>query len=173
MQMTYTGLHEDVNYLICETQGEIFEYAASKGYDMIEFSRAFMASHFCERAFDTPYSRFQVDDAEESWQFLYPEIKDTIDNHRLPDDAVFDGNVAHWIGFTYRQIFIETGVPSKDIAKKLPFEAMVASYPGLHTLDEEDATDRLCKSVGIWKIGKEPSWAKNSDNDSNKKGGFF
>lgn len=49
-----TGIEHD----ICDTQGRIYEYASTFGYDMEVFSKAYLCSDFCHRAMDAPYSRF-------------------------------------------------------------------------------------------------------------------
>ena len=66
-----TGIEHD----ICDTQGRIYEYASTFGYDMEVFSKAYLCSDFCHRAMDAPYSRFQLHTEEECWDFIYPEIE--------------------------------------------------------------------------------------------------
>lgn len=50
-----------IGYDICKTQQRIYEYTASKGYDMVSFSDAYLKSDFCKRAMDSAYSRFQLE----------------------------------------------------------------------------------------------------------------
>ena len=128
---------------ICHTQGSIYEYAAKNGYDMKVFSEVYLKSDFCRRAFDTIYSRFQFADEEECWDFLEPENR--AEFKKLDDNKEFDIDVAYWIGFTYRQIYIESGVKSSDLADKITFETMCRYYPGLHTIDEDMAYDIIKK----------------------------
>lgn len=144
-----------VDYEICKTQGNVYEYLAKNGYDMELFSLLYLQSDFCRRAFDTNYSRFQLADELECLDFIVPELKErypefceniTEDYVKVKEvDTCFSPDVAYWIGFTYRQLYIETGITSKELSERLPFDAMCRYYPGLHTVDEEMATDIICK----------------------------
>ena len=134
----------DVEYNICETQQDIFEYMAQKGYDMKVFSDAYLSSDFCRRAMDTNYSRFLLEDTEECADFFMPEIGHMLT--KVSDNKMFNLDVAAWIGFTYRQLYIETGTPSAELIKIIPFERMCACYAGLHTIDEEVAAERLIEN---------------------------
>lgn len=139
-----------INHSICETQGRIYEYMSGQGYDMEDFSDRYLSSSFCGRAMDTIYSRFQIEDERESADFYMPEIGHLL--KKYTPAAYFDGDVAYWIGFTYRQLYIETGTPSSQICLLIPFQAMCRSYPGLHTVEQNMATDILCESVGLSKL---------------------
>ena len=139
---------EDINYDICMTQSRIYKYVAQCGYDVKKFSDAFLMSDFCRRAFDTIYSRFQLEDVLECMDFIVPEIKDAL---ILNENIIFDEDVAAWIGFVYRQLYIETKVNSATLAVKVSFRTLCNYYPGLHTIDLEDATDIICKDFCIVK----------------------
>lgn len=134
-----------VDYDICKTQGSIYKQMAWDGYDMKEFSNLYLHSDFCERAFDTIYSRFQIADRLECLDFIMPEISPVPKNK----NGYFDVDVAYWIGFFYRQLYIETKVPSKELADLISFETMCGYYPGLHTVDEEMAIDIVCENYGL------------------------
>lgn len=141
----------NVDYNICNTQGKIYEYAAKLGYDLSVFSSLYLKSDFCRRAFDTIYSRFQYHDEEESWDFLYPEIKDRLTVYG--EGKSFDGGVAYWIGFTYRQLYIEGGISSAELADGIDFNTMCNYYPGLHTVDEDMAYDIIIANYNNKKSG--------------------
>ncbi len=49
--------------------------------------------------------------------------------------------VAGWIGFTYRQLQIETGIQSRDLWEKVPFDNLLCAWFGLHTVDEVIAAE--------------------------------
>ena len=136
-------------YEICLNQARLYEYVAKKGFDMQWFSESYLRSSFCRRAFDTIYSRFQTADELECLDFIIPELG-TI--KMLDDEYMFDSNVAYWVGFTYRQLYIETGVFSSEIVEKVDFATMCRYYPGLHTVDEEMATDIICENKGFEKL---------------------
>jgi hypothetical protein len=129
----------DLEYDICETQGRIYEYAATQGYNLEKFSPLYLQSDFCKRAMDTIYSRFQLEDELECWDFIYPEIKNELSIYE--DNKTFDRNVAYWIGFTYRQSYIATGISSSDLSQLLDIKTMCDYYPGLHTIDEDEAME--------------------------------
>lgn len=136
-------------YGICKTQARLYRYVAQKGFDMEWFSENYLRSSFCKRAFDTTYSRFQTADELECLDFILPELG-TI---KMLDDAyMFHPDVAEWIGFTYRQLYIETEIPSSELVKKINFATMCRYYPGLHTVDEEMATDIICENKGFEKL---------------------
>ena len=128
---------DDIHYDICMTQSRIYRYVAQCGYEVKRFSDAFLASDFCRRAFDTIYSRFQLEDVF--------ECMDLIVSHNL----YFDEDVAAWIGFTYRQLYIETEVNSSRLVTVVSFQTLCDYYVGLHTIDIEDATDIICKDFSI------------------------
>lgn len=138
-----------VNYGICQTQGSIYELAATKKYDMKYFSEAYLQSAFCKKAMDAKYSRFQIAEEEECWEFLYPEIEPRL---KISPEGWFDTDIAYWIGFTYRQLAIETEISSNILCQKVDFSSMCNYYFGLHTLDEEQASDIICEDHGFVKI---------------------
>ena len=134
-----------VEYDICRTQARIYRYIASQGYDLPIFSDAYLTSDFCRRAFDTIYSRFQVADELECLDFIFPEINEKL----VKNNTWFDEDVAYWIGFTYRQCYIETEIPSRELASRISFASMCRYYPGLHTLDENEALEIICRDYEI------------------------
>ena len=142
--------YNSVEYDICQTQGWIYKLAAKMGYDMKLFSDMYLKSDFCRRAFDTKYSRFQLSDAEESMDFILPEIGNCI--KKMEQDEIFSPDVAEWIGFVYRQLYIETQIPSKVLQETVSFTSMCRYYPGLHTIDEENATEIICEDFGLKKV---------------------
>lgn len=139
-----TGLE----YGICRTQSRIYEYIANKGYDIEEFSEKYMRSDWCHRAMDTIYSRFQLADELECLDFIFPEIGMI---EKLKESKVFDPDVAAWIGFTYRLLYLRTNISSGNIVEKIPFEVMVKYYPGIHTVDEDVAADIICNDFKMKK----------------------
>lgn len=142
--------------LICKTQGKLFEYLANEGYDMFRFSNAYLHSHFCKQHFDTLYSRFQWEMEEEILDFLIPEIKNLLVKYE--DNRYFDADTAYWIGYMYRQLYIETGISSKELSERVPFEAMCAVYSGMHTIDEEEAVARLCQDFSLKRKTARTDW---------------
>ena len=137
---------DNIEYDICETQMRIYRYYAKRKYNMEIFSNAYLSSDFCKRAMDTKYSRFQLEDVGECSDFFMPEIENklTIDTEiKIPVEVV------EWIGFAYRQLWFETRIFSKDLCKIVPFSAMVKLYPGMHTLDEDVAAEKIMQMYNL------------------------
>lgn len=109
--MTY----DTVELKICQNQGRLYRFVANLGYNMKDFSNAYLASDFCKRAMDTTYSRFQMHDEQEILDFLMPEIQEKCS--RMNENEMFNPKVAYWIEFTYRQLYYETELLSKDLVK--------------------------------------------------------
>lgn len=135
----------DIERDICETQQMIYEHMCNQGYDMKSFSDAYLRSDFCRRAMDTLYSRFQLEFPTECEDFFWPEIKDQVE--KMEDGLQFDVDVACWIGYTYRQLYFETQIPSRELVELIPFEVMCQYYPGMHTIDEEEAAELMIKNM--------------------------
>lgn len=139
-------------YGICEIQAKVFEYVAYDCVDMEWFAKAYLCSDFCRRAMDTIYSRFQTADEPEHLDFLIPEIGPL---KKYENGEQFNPDTAWWIGFMYRQLYIQTQIPSKELCEKIPFKTMCKYYPGLHTVDEEMATDIICENFGLQKVKRD------------------
>lgn len=137
---------DGIYYDICMTQSRIYRYVAQCGYVVKRFSDAFLASDFCKRAFDTIYSRFQLEDVFECMDFIVPEIQNDL---IVSLNLHFDEDVAAWIVFTYRQLYIETEVNSSRLVTVVSFQTLCDYYAGLHTIDIEDATDIICRDFSI------------------------
>lgn len=138
---------DDVEEMICRTQANIFSYMAERGYDMGIFANAYMTADWTKRAMDTTYSRFQIREPEECLDYLLPEIEHKLKKYE--DDKMFATDVAEWIGYTYRQLYIETDVDSAVLCKKIPFSTMCKYYPGMHTINEDYTADIISKNAGI------------------------
>lgn len=134
-----------IEYDICYTQQRIYRLMAKEGYDMRVFSDEYLKCDFCRRAMDTTYSRFQVHDELECYDFYMPEIEKSL----VKTDAGINIDAVEWIGFMYRYLFIVTGVKSAQLVEMVTFDTMLAYYPGLHTVDEDIAVEIICKDFGL------------------------
>ena len=124
---------------ICKQQQELFEYVQEKGADVRAFAEAFMKSDFCNRSLDKPYSVDQYADILNWLEFLEWE---QITVQPVPDQPnPIDVVLAGWVGFTYRQLQIETGLQSRELWKKVPMNRIIIAWPGLHTVDEDMAAE--------------------------------
>lgn len=122
---------DGINYEICETQGNIYEYIANHGYDLREFSERYLKSDWTRRQMDTIYSRYQIREPEECLDFILPEIGEV-----LKSEMYFDGAMAFWIGFIYRALYLATDIPSEKLVQKVPFDSLQRMYIGYYTMDE-------------------------------------
>lgn len=141
----------EVDMAICDTQRCIYQYMAGQGFNMGVFSAAFLQSDFCRRAFDTGYSRFQLETAEESADFFMPEIES-----KLNVDA--NGNVgkvaeAGWIGMMYRVLCFQTGLDSAELSRRIPYDKIKEFYEKLYEKDPEVAAEIIWQEVSSNKVG--------------------
>lgn len=136
----------NVNHYIATVQGNIFEEVAGTYTfnTFISFVPAFMNSSFCRTQWDVPYSPFQTNLVQDNLRELLPELEHVmVLTPACPDDQVFNPDTAWWIGFTYRQLYLLTGIPSRELIRKVTFENLCAAYPGLHTVSEEMSAERI------------------------------
>ena len=133
---------------ISETQGFIYRQAALDGCEMSKFSFLYLNCNFCKKRMESVYSTFQREDAQTCLEFIYPEIKIKPDNL---SDSIFNPDIAYWIGYTYYQLYCETGIHGYEIAEKLSFNTMCKHYAWHHVMDEIYSTDDLCNIYGFKK----------------------
>ena len=137
---------KDTDRITCRNQQEFFELMTQRGIDMYTFIPDFLNSDFCNRELDADYSVFQWADAEDWLDFLQNEISLTpnpLIKEKIPP------KIAGWIGFTYRQIQINTKKNSKEIIRKVPLQNLLNAYAGLHTVDEEMAYEIIEKDFSL------------------------
>lgn len=137
---------KQIKNIICNTQGELYEWAALRGYKFPEFSDIYLKSDFCKHSMDTIYSRFQIREPEEHIDFLFSEHPE-LESCKSIDGIIYDSEVAYWIGYTYRHMHFISGIQSTELCKLLPFIQMEQWYPGLHTVDEDEAADIIMNFV--------------------------
>ena len=83
---------------------------------------------------------------------MMPEIESKISKY--DNDLIFSPDAAWWIGFCYRLLCLAYGLLSKQIKKMLPFDVMLAMYPGMHTIEEEQCVEIIGEQIGIRRIQK-------------------
>ena len=130
---------------ICMTQGDIYEMAARKKYDMKQFSDIYMKSDFCNREMDAVDSRFHVEHPRRCLSELFRRSPEPDQGNTEP----FPEDEAYWIGDMYRRIAIDKKIKSRELVDLIPFSMMRAAYPGMHTISDEDAVERLTKNLKI------------------------
>ena len=137
---------DHVKRYICCQQQELFEYAQKQNADIIQFAFDFLNSDFCNRSLDKPYSADQYMDIMNWLEFLEQEDI-CLSNYNTSDPI--SNQIAGWLGFTYRQIQIESGLSSSEIIRRVPVDRMILSYPGLHTVDEDMAADIIIHDFNL------------------------
>ena len=135
------------SYLLCDAQGDLYETAAREGYDFPCFSDVLLRSHFCWKYLDTEYSRFQTAGPGDSMDYLLMEAHDAL--KKRSDGLFFDPDVANWIGFCYRHLYLHFGIDSEKLADMIPFDDMVTMYPMMHTVDEELCAEKIGEAYGL------------------------
>ncbi len=138
---------DDIHRYICKQQQELFEYAQEHKADVVAFAEAFMKSNFCNRSLDKPYSVDQYADIMNWLEFLDWE-KITV-RPVLYQQRPVSFQVAGWVGFTYRQLQIETGLQSRELWDKVPIDRLIRAWPGLHTVDEDMAAEIIMEDFHL------------------------
>ena len=142
---------ENVNWQICNTQGNIFrEYALLMNPKAFrEFVRFYMESDFCNREMDSNYSWFHLQPPGQSMDFIDKEIPlKTKKDWTYTTKYIYSPDIAWWIGFTYRHLALVTKLQSREIVKLIPMDVLEISYAGLHTIDDEQAVEILAARIG-------------------------
>lgn len=138
---------DNIHRYICKQQEELFEYVQKQNADVVAFAEAFMKSNFCNRSLDKPYSVDQHADII-NWLELLKCEKITL--QPVPwQQRPLPINVAGWIGFTYRQLQIETGLQSRELWEKVPIDRLIRAWPSLHTVDEDMAAEIIMEDFHL------------------------
>ena len=119
-------------------QGKLFEKSALLGYDSDTFIKCFMRSDLTS-CLDKEYSRYQCVD-EDYW---LEELKDEYGKRLKKSVSVWDSEAMFWIGWLYRYWHYEFSKSSKEILSLAPPKRMISMYLPYHTLDPNDAIERL------------------------------
>ena len=133
---------EEVIYRIAETQGEIYQLAYERGYDMEDFSNKYLRSDFCMLEMDALYSRFQTEFGDACMDELTAEferkeimVKKNANNH-LPYSPT-------WIGKMYRYLFYALHTYSAKLAEKISVAELAAYEAELEDCDTKESIELL------------------------------
>lgn len=139
MSVAFESRMTPVQFELCRTQGELFETACRKGYDMSAFVPAFMASEIAAGLDDT-FNHYQ-------WAgvpYLLNAMGDVCGvvpaKHPPQGD---DSETCYWAGYLYRFWSLQSGEKSRDIYRRADYRTMARAYEGYHTLSCEMAVERL------------------------------
>lgn len=123
---------------LSEMQGKLFELSGKMGYDSEAFIKVFMKSKIAE-GLDSEFDFMQWAGKE----YILERMEDEYPEGCVRGGTVYDGETLYWIGYLYRYWHFYTGETSKQIYKTVKAPDMNSYFYGFHTLDVEEAIDRL------------------------------
>ncbi len=134
-------------YATANTQGHIFEYASELGLDMETFTTEYMTSDFCNLEMDSDYSPFQNELDVPCMEVISNEFRTK--GIKIPVDAQKSYRYcAYYIGFVYRYLQVLSGLSSKELVLRIPYEKMRLQYFFDH-YEYVDAIKTICNYEGI------------------------
>ncbi len=123
---------------LCDTQGQLFELAAERGYSSEAFIKAFMTSQV-SADMDKEFHHVQ-------WAgkaYILSRMEDELSEQLAKGGEIYNKETLYWIGYIYRYWSFYTGESSKEIYKQAPAKTMNEVYLMYHTMSPEMAIDRL------------------------------
>ena len=123
---------------LCDTQGQLFELAAERGYSSEAFIKAFMTSQV-SADMDKEFHHVQ-------WAgkaYILSRMEDELAEGLTKDGEIYDKETLYWAGYIYRYWNFYTGESSREIYKQAPAKTMKVVYLMYHTMSPEMAIDRL------------------------------
>ena len=123
---------------LCDTQGELFELAAERGYASETFIKAYMTSAV---AADMDKEFHHIQWAGKA--YILSRMEDELADQLIKDGEIFDKEALYWMGYIYRYWHFYTGENSREIYKQAPAKTMNVVYLMYHTMSPEMAIDRL------------------------------
>ena len=126
---------------LCDTQGQLFELAAERGYSSEAFIKAFMTSQV-SADMDKDFHHVQ-------WAgkaYILSRMEEELAEQLTKDGEIYDKETLYWAGYIYRYWRFYTGESSREIYKQAPAKTMKVVYLMYHTMSPEMAIDRLKES---------------------------
>lgn len=132
---------EEVIYRIAETQGEIYQLAYERGYDIEDFSDKYLRSDFCKLEMDALYSKFQLEFGNACMDELMAEFENkNIVVKKKGNDIVYS---PAWIGEMYRHLFYALRAYSAELAEKISVTELAACESELEDCDTKESIELL------------------------------
>ncbi len=128
---------------LCDTQGQLFELAAERGYASEAFVKAYMTSAV---AADMDKEFHHIQWAGKA--YILSRMEDELSDQLVKDGVIYDREVLYWMGYIYRYWHFYTGESSREIYKQAPAKTMNVVYLMYHTMSPEMAIDRLKEAYG-------------------------
>ena len=123
---------------LCDTQGQLFELAAERGYASEAFVKAYMTSAV---AADMDKEFHHIQWAGKA--YILSRMEDELSDQLIKGGEVFDKEALYWMGYIYRYWHFYTGESSREIYKQASAKTMNVVYLMYHTMSPEMAIDRL------------------------------
>ena len=123
---------------LCDTQGQLFELAAERGYASETFVKAYMTSAV---AADMDKEFHHIQWAGKA--YILSRMEDEFSDQLIKDGEIYDKEALYWMGYIYRYWHFYTGENSREIYKQAPAKTMNVVYLMYHTMSPEMAIDRL------------------------------
>ena len=123
---------------LCDTQGQLFELAAERGYASEAFVKAYMTSAV---AADMDKEFHHIQWAGKA--YILSRMEDELADQLVKVGEIYDKEALYWMGYIYRYWHFYTGENSREIYKQAPAKTMNVVYLMYHTMSPEMAIDRL------------------------------
>lgn len=123
---------------LCDTQGQLFELAAERGYASEAFVKAYMTSAV---AADMDKEFHHIQWAGKA--YILSRMEDELADQLIKGGEIYDKEALYWMGYIYRYWHFYTGENSREIYKQAPAKTMNVVYLMYHTMSPKMAIDRL------------------------------
>jgi hypothetical protein len=134
-------MSKSLQLALCDTQGQLFELAAERGYSSEAFIKAFMTSQV---AADMDKDFHHVQWAGKA--YILSRMEDELANQLTKEGEIYDKETLYWAGYIYRYWNFYKAESSREIYKQAPTKTMKVVYLMYHTMSPEMAIDRLKES---------------------------
>ena len=129
---------------LCDTQGQLFELVAERGYASEAFVKAYMTSAV---AADMDKEFHHIQWAGKA--YILSRMEDELSDQLVKCGEIYDKEALYWMGYIYRYWHFYTGENSREIYKQAPAKTMNVVYLMYHTMSPEMAIDKLKESYSI------------------------
>ena len=131
-------MSKSLQLALCDTQGQLFELAAERGYSSEAFIKAFMTSQV---AADMDKDFHHVQWAGKA--YILSRMEDELANQLTKEGEIYDKETLYWAGYIYRYWNFYKNESSREIYKQASAKTMKVVYLMYHTMSPEMAIDRL------------------------------
>ena len=134
-------MSKSLQLALCDTQGQLFELAAERGYNSEAFIKVFMTSQV---AADMDKDFHHIQWAGKA--YILSRMEDELANQLTKEGEIYDKETLYWAGYIYRYWNFYKNESSREIYKQASAKTMKVVYLMYHTMSPEMAIDRLKES---------------------------